>query len=285
MGENIIKNKLLALLKAAAPWKWPLAFAGVFLGLALSRSQGSFSYEPWRAAGCLIISVGLLAAANLTEDLKAEKGLTSSGRLKKKETQTAIILAVIIAIAAAVLTVPFEYVGLWIMGALAILAALIRPQNNAWYKAKETLAGVFFGPIAVMGTEKIVSGQYSVTGILAGMAMGVFTAGLAAARNLRDLEADKAAKHMSWPAEKGRGTGLNIFKYLLLAGIVLSGMTAALSPWVWGATVVAFIFCGRMNASLGRIGKPAEYDDLSGRLVWWIFIWAGTAALGLIINP
>lgn len=186
---------------------------GISLGIqertALSLSTGSI-LGPSLAA--LLLVVFLQAAANLVNDAKdAEKGIDKGERLGPiRVVQSGILTIAQVRLAYRTL---FALSGLlvaglyawhpdWIIPAVALscgLAAYLYtagPYPLAYYAMGEVLACWFFGPIAVMGTVYLLTGQVIWQTAFWGLGSGLIAAAIMAVNNLRDRKGDReAGKH------------------------------------------------------------------------------------------
>lgn len=188
-------------------------FIGISLGVhqrkILQISEGPIVLP---AAAAILLVVLLQASANLVNDAKdAEKGIDHGERLGPiRVVQSGLLtiqqvrLAYRILFALAALLV----LGLFLMNpapviplvALACgLAAYLYtagPFPLAYYALGEVLACVFFGPIAVMGTTYLLTGQIIWDAAFWGLGSGLIAAAIMAINNLRDRVGDRAAgKH------------------------------------------------------------------------------------------
>ena len=154
---------------------------------------------------------------------------------------------------------------------------------------------VFFGLVAVMGTEYTQSGMVSWEGFLCALAVGAISASVNLANNIRDIPTDAAAGKRTLAVRLGDGNARTLFTVLTLfpffISVVLSMTTvSALAALVALPLAVASVQKVRGGASgaelipvLGLNGKTmllwAVVTAVAFAWFGWTF-WGGFAGLG-----
>ncbi|HSK59183.1 MAG TPA: 1,4-dihydroxy-2-naphthoate octaprenyltransferase, partial [Actinomycetospora sp.] len=164
---------------------------------------------------------------------------------------------------------------LLVVGALCIAGAWFytggkRPYGYAGLG--EVAVFVFFGPVAVLGTEFVQTGRASGLGIGASVGVGLLACAVLVANNLRDVRSD---------AETGKRTlavvlGDRDTRVLYAALVVVPlGMTLVLSLRAWGALLgllaLILLVPGLRRVLSGATGAhlvPVLRDTALGLLVW-----------------
>jgi 1,4-dihydroxy-2-naphthoate octaprenyltransferase len=206
-----------ALMQAIRP---PTLLAGlgpVFIGISfgihhrgiLQITDGSVLLP---SLGAILLVVLLQAAANLVNDAKdAEKGVDKGERLGPIRVVQSGLLSVqqvrrayytLFALAALVVLGLFAMHPAPVIPLVALACGLAAylytagPFPLAYYALGEVLACIFFGPIAVMGTTYLLTGQVIWETALWGLGSGLIAAAIMAINNLRDRHGDRqAGKH------------------------------------------------------------------------------------------
>jgi 1,4-dihydroxy-2-naphthoate polyprenyltransferase len=103
----------------------------------------------------------------------------------------------------------------------AALAYMGGPRPIAHTPLGEATVFVFFGPVAVAGTDWLLTGDVGTQSLLAGAAIGALAAAALAINNRRDLEHDRAVGRRSFAVLFGAGAARRLFEALLLAPFAL----------------------------------------------------------------
>jgi 1,4-dihydroxy-2-naphthoate octaprenyltransferase len=196
---------------------------------------------------------------------------------------------VCLGIAAAAGVVLSLYSGHWwliLVGAACLLGAWFYTGGSRPYGYRglgEVAVFVFFGPVAVLGTEFVQTGRASGLGIGTSVGVGLLACAVLVANNLRDVHSD---------AETGKRTlavvlGDRDTRVLYAALVVVPlGMTLVLSLRSWGALagLIALLLLGPglrrvLAGSTGPQLVPVLRDTALGLLVW-----AAATALGLALT-
>ena len=167
---------------------------------------------------------------------------TANGWLSAREVRAAIVVA---AVAATVL-------GLWLashrgwpvlaIGVASLLAALAYmggPWPIAYTPWGEATVFVFFGLVAVLGTDWALSGSLGAVDLPAAMAIGSLAAAALAVNNHRDREHDRQVGRRTFAVRFGPGASLRLYATLLVVPYLLlpwmafaAGSPALLLPLV-----------------------------------------------------
>ncbi len=125
---------------------------------------------------------------------------------------------------------------LWIGlgGVLVVILYTAGPLPLAYIGLGEIAVFIFMGPLMVLGTYYVLARQVSVTPLLAALPIAFLVAAILHANNLRDLEADRAAKKRTLAVLFGRRFA-RIEYVVLLGGAYLSLIVlvaAGRIPWL-----------------------------------------------------
>jgi len=215
----------------------------------------------WQRTGQFELLIGLLALAaavalqvisNLQNDVGytargAElagnrTGLpraTANGWLSVGQVRTAIVLCCALAIAIGLPVVAARGWPVLAIGLASIIAALAYmggPRPIAYTPFGEFVVFVFFGLVAVAGSDFIQTGDIGVTTWLAAIALGALAAAALAVNNHRDIDHDRSVGRRTFPVVFGAQTA----KHMYTAS--LYGAFALVLPMAWlesAATLLA----------------------------------------------
>lgn len=153
---------------------------------------------------------------------------------------------------------------LWIGSAslLAALAYMGGPRPIAYTPFGELTAFVFFGPVAVLGTQWLVRGEFAWPSVCAAVAVGALTAAALVVNNHRDQDHDRGLGRHTLVVACGPAVSLRLFSVLLLAPLLAvlamavgTGSVWFLLPW---ALVPRLL---RIRRSLGRCQSGADFNQ------------------------
>ena len=224
---------------AARPRTLPVSAAPVVLGTAVAWAGDRSRWGP--ALGALLGALCLQLASNFANDLfDFEKGADNDDRIGPPRASQLGLLSpsamrwgIGAAVAGAVLC------GLYLtaqagwpvvaVGLVSILAALAY-TGGPWpfgYKGLGDLAVfIFFGPVAVVGTDYVQSLQISPETLWASLPIGFLSTAILVVNNVRDIDSDRAAGKRTLAVRLGRSGGR--LEYLLLVAV-----SFALLPLFW----------------------------------------------------
>jgi 1,4-dihydroxy-2-naphthoate octaprenyltransferase len=276
-------------LQAARPRTLILAAASIAMGLMLA---GTTAPVNWLAAVLTLLTATLLQIlSNLANDYgdtlhgadnRERAGparAVQSGQVNMRVMQRATLLSAVLAAISGLLLVRLTLgpAGLiWILtflllGAAAIWAAVAytataRPYGYAGLG--DVMVFLFFGPVAVLGSYFLQTGQLHWTLLLPAASSGLLAVAVLNINNLRDLSSDRLAGKLSIPVRIGPRSG-RLYHALLLAGAVALSAAFILvdshSPWQW-LFLLATPLLLRNALSVWRLDGP-ELDPLLKQMV------------------
>jgi 1,4-dihydroxy-2-naphthoate octaprenyltransferase len=191
---------------AARPKTLPAAASGVLVATALAWLDGRFAAGP--AAAAFAIALLLQIGSNLANDVyDAERGADTAERLgPARATQSGWLtraqvkrgMAVVFGVAFA-LGLYLTWVRGWLVlaiGCAAIVSAIAYTGGTyplGYHGLGEVFVFIFFGPVAVVGTYWVQSGEAPFAAWVASVAIGLLVTAILVVNNLRDIEQDRAA--------------------------------------------------------------------------------------------
>ena len=189
-------------LQGARPHTWANAFAPVVAGTGAAAWSGNASI--YRAMLAMVVAWALIVGVNYAndysdgirgtdDDRQGPQRLTGSGLAKPEHVKYAAFGAFALAAVAGTLLSVMSSWWLIAVGALCILAAWLytggkHPYGYAGWG--ECAVFVFFGLVAVCGTEYTQAGRVTWVGVTCAVSIGCFSAAVNLANNLRDIPSD-----------------------------------------------------------------------------------------------
>lgn len=203
-------------LLAIRPKTLPAGGCPVILAGVLAADIGAFHGPSFIA--CFIGALLLQILANFANDYSdgvrgtdaARLGpprAVASGLIKPQVMKGAMILtaAAVFVPGAYILArggMPYLYIGL--ASIVCALAYTGGPYPLGYHGWGEVFAFAFFGPVAVLGTYNLMSGDLPEAVFVASIAPGLFSVAILTVNNLRDIDGDRAAGKQTLPARFGK---------------------------------------------------------------------------------
>jgi 1,4-dihydroxy-2-naphthoate octaprenyltransferase len=193
-------------IEGARPRTLPNAIAPVLVGTGAAAAVGGMVW--WLAVLAMVVSVSLIVGVNYANDYsdgirgtdRVRVGplrLVGSGVAPPEAVRAAAMRALgVAAVAGLALVVASQAWLLLAPGGLCLIGAwgYTGGRRPYGYRALGELAVfLFFGPVAVLGTQYVQAGRVNGTAIGCSVAVGAFSAAILVANNLRDIPTDEAA--------------------------------------------------------------------------------------------
>jgi 1,4-dihydroxy-2-naphthoate octaprenyltransferase len=248
-GAAVRANSPAAWVVAVRPRTLLVAISPVLVGAALG----------WQRTGALDLAVSLivLAAAllmqvlsNLQNDVGytvrggestgTRTGLpraTAKGWLTVRTVRNAIILVALVSTVLGLLLVLQRGWPVLAIGVLSLLAALAYmggPRPIAYTPYGELTVFVFFGLVAVSGTDWMLTDGIGATTVVASVAIGALAAAALAVNNHRDIAHDALVGRRTFAVTFGAAASLRLYSVLLLGSFALTPLMA----WLAGSPML-----------------------------------------------
>jgi len=256
----------------ARPRTLPNAVAPVVAGVGAADALGDV---PWLRAGlALAVALTLIIGVNYANDYSdgirgtdtdrvGPMRLVGSGTATPEAVRTAAFACFGAAAVAGVAVVALS--GRWwllVLGAACIAGAWFytggrRPYGYAGLG--ELAVFVFFGPVAVLGTQYVLSGRISSTGAALAAAVGALSAAVLVANNLRDIPTDTAVGKRTLAV--GLGDRRTRVLYATLVSVPLV-VTAGLAVTVTPAALLGLLAAPLVVPAIRRVRGGAAGRDL-----------------------
>ena len=231
-------------LEGARPRTWPNAFAPVLVGSAAAALAGGFVW--WQALLALVVAWSFIVGVNYANDYSDGVRGTDDDRVGPLR-----LVGSGLAQPATVKRVAFTFLGLgglaglalsltsapWLIlvGLACILAAWFYTGGKAPYGYRglgEVAVFVFFGLVAVIGTQYTQLGSVTWYAVVAALAVGSFSCAVNLTNNLRDIPSDAAAGKITLAVRLGDSNtrGLHAVLELLVPLLATLALIPA-TPW------------------------------------------------------
>ncbi len=241
---SVRSGSLAAWLAAVRPNSLLVAVSPVVVGAALGW-QRSGHLDPTVAIIILAASLLVQIITNLQNDVGytvrgGEAGgtrvglprATALGWLPVRSVRLAIVL---VAIAATLLGLALVALRGWpvlaigISSLVAALAYMGGPRPIAYTPFGELTVFVFFGLVAVMGTDWVLTDGIGAATVVAAVAIGGLAAAALAVNNQRDVAHDALVGRRTFPVAFGAAAGQRLYALLLLGPFALTPLIALLA--------------------------------------------------------
>jgi 1,4-dihydroxy-2-naphthoate octaprenyltransferase len=235
----------------------PNALAPVLVGWGAAAALGPLDWA--RALLALTVALGMVIGVNYANDYSdgirgtdadrvGPMRLVGSGAAAAAAVRTAALVSLATAALAGLGLVALA--GQWwllVLGAASIAAAWYytggrRPYGYAGLG--ELAVFLFFGPIAVLGTQYVLSARITLIGIAAAVVVGALSAAVLVANNLRDIPTDSAAGKRTLPVLLGERRTRTLYTVLIAVPFVVT-LGLAVSRPVMAVGLLALIPAGR----------------------------------------
>ncbi|MBJ8347910.1 1,4-dihydroxy-2-naphthoate polyprenyltransferase [Antrihabitans sp. YC2-6] len=279
-------------IEGARPRTLPNAIAPVLAGSGAAASLDGFVW--WKALLALVVSLALIIGVNYANDYSDGIRGTDDERVgpirlvgSKLASPAAVrnAAAVSLGVAAAAGLVVSLTSAWWLVlvGALCIAGAWYYTGGSKPYGYSglgEVAVFVFFGLIAVTGTQFVQAERVDWVGVVCAVAVGCFSSAVLVANNLRDIPTDTDSGKLTLAVRIGDTRTRALHLTLLVVPFFASAVLVARTPWAL-VGLLALPFAVRANAPVrnGRGGMeliPALRDSGLAMLVW-----AATTGLAL----
>ncbi len=167
---------------------------------------------------------------------------TANGWLSVRHVRAGIVFAALLALCFGLALVAHRGWPVLLIGAASLLAALAYmggPKPIAYTPYGELTVFVFFGLVAVCGTEWVLAGSVGTVGVLASVALGSLAAAALAVNNHRDIAHDRLVGRRTFAVTFGDRASFGLYGALLFGPFALvplmalaAGNPALLLPWL-----------------------------------------------------
>lgn len=283
-------------LEGARPHTWANAFAPVIVGTGVAAFHDGF--RPVQAILAAIVSWALIVGVNYAndysdgirgtdEDRSGPLRLTGSGLASPASVKRAAFIAFGVAgLAGFVLSLLSSW-WLILVGAICILGAWFYTggKNPYGYRGLgEVAVFIFFGLVAVMGTQFTQLGRLTWVGLLCAIAVGSMSAGVNLVNNLRDIPTDKVAGKITLAVRLGDAATRKLYLVLILLPVIVSiALAIGATPWALVGLVSTPLAWVAAQPVL-RGAQSQQLIPVLGATGKAMALWAVLTTVGLIIG-
>jgi 1,4-dihydroxy-2-naphthoate octaprenyltransferase len=282
-------------IEGARPRTLPNAVAPVIAGTGAAAWLDGAVW--WRAVLALAVAVALIIGVNYandysdgirgTDDVRAGPlRLVGSKVASPRAVLTAAIVSLSIGAVAGLVLALFSNPWLIVVGIACIAGAWLYTGGSNPYGYQgfgEIAVFVFFGLVAVVGTQYTQSLRVDWVGLVTAIVMGCLSSAVLVANNLRDIPTDTDSGKITLAVRLGdKGTRRLYVGLLVLAGVLTLALALA-TPWCLVGLIAAPLAVRAAAPVTGGKGGPALIPVLRDTgltmLVWSIAV-AAALALG-----
>lgn len=283
-------------LEGARPHTWANAFAPVIVGTGAAAFHDGF--KPLHAILAALVSWSLIVGVNYAndysdgirgtdEDRSGPLRLTGSGLAAPASVKRAAFIAFG---AAAIFGIALSLLSSWwliLVGAICILGAWFYTggKNPYGYRGLgEVAVFIFFGLVAVMGTQFTQLGRITWVGLLCAIAVGSMSAGVNLVNNLRDIPTDKEAGKITLAVRLGDTNTRTLYQVLVLLPVIASiALAVGATPWaLLGFLSAPLAWIAAQPVRKGAQGK--ELIPVLGATGKAMALWAVLTTIGLVLG-
>lgn len=283
-------------IEGARPHTWANAFAPVIVGSGAAAFHGGFNLV--HALLAALVSWALIVGVNYAndysdgirgtdEDRSGPLRLTGSGLAAPASVKRAAFLAFGVAGVAGIILSLLSAWWFILVGLVCILGAWFYTggKNPYGYRGLgEVAVFVFFGLVAVMGTQYTQLGRATWVGLLCAIAVGSMSAGVNLVNNLRDIPTDKEAGKITLAVRLGDANTRTLYLVLVLLPVIASLVLAlGATPWaLLGLLSTPLAWVAAQPVRRGAQGK--SLIPVLGATGKAMALWAVLTTIGLVIG-
>ena len=271
-------------IEGARPRTLPNAIAPVLAGTGAAAWLHSAVW--WKALLALAVSISLIVGVNYANDYSdgirgtdddraGPLRLVGSRLAVPRAVLTAAGMSLALAAVAGVILALSSAPWLIAVGAACIAGAWLytggsRPYGYAGFG--EVAVFVFFGLVAVLGTQFTQASRIDWVGVVLAVATGALSSAVLVANNLRDIPTDRTAGKITLAVRLGDGRTRMLYQGMLVTAGVLTLLLAFATPWCVVGLVAAPLAVKAAGPVRGGAGGrdliPVLRDTGLTMLVW-----------------
>ncbi|MBF4768241.1 1,4-dihydroxy-2-naphthoate polyprenyltransferase [Nocardioides agariphilus] len=281
-------------LAGARPRTLPAAVAPVLAGTGVAAYDGDAVW--WKAALALVVSLALQVGVNYANDYSdgvrgtdadrvGPMRLVGSGVATPSSVKTAALAAFGVAAVAGLVLAATTAWWLVLIGAVSVAAAWFYTGGSKPYGylgLGEIMVFVFFGLVAVLGTQYVQAETLTLGGLYAACGIGALACAILVANNLRDIPTDRVAGKLTLAVRLGDARTRALYVLLVLAALVALLGIALETSW-WALLAVAYLLPAArattvVRRATGRDLVPALQLTGVAELVYGLGLFVGLVA-------
>ena len=274
--------------EGARPRTLPNAVAPVIAGTGAAAWLDAASW--WKALLALLVAIGMIIGVNYandysdgirgTDDVRAGPlRLVGSKLAAPRSVLTAAIASLAVAAAAGLALAWFSAPWLIAVGVVCIAGAWLYTGGSRPYGylgLGEVAVFVFFGLIAVLGTQYTQALRVDWVGGALAVAMGCLSSAVLVANNLRDIPTDTQSGKITLAVRLGDAKTRVLFQVLLAVAFALTLLLMLATPWCAVGLVALPLAARAARPVRGGLGGrdliPVLRDTGLTMLVWAVAV-------------
>lgn len=282
-------------IEGARPRTLPNAVAPVIAGTGAAAWLGEAVW--WKALLALVVSLALIVGVNYandysdgirgTDDVRSGPlRLVGSKLASPRAVLTAALVSLLVGAGAGLALAIVSQPWLIAIGAACIAGAWLYTGGSKPYGYRglgEVAVFVFFGLVAVLGTQYTQALRVDWVGLTMAVAMGSLSSAVLVANNLRDIPTDAESGKITLAVRLGDARTRILYIALLVVAFALTLVLMAATPWTAVGLValpLAVRAAGPVRRGLGgRELIPVLRDTGLTMLVWALAV-AGALGFG-----
>ncbi|GLZ50919.1 1,4-dihydroxy-2-naphthoate polyprenyltransferase [Actinomycetospora sp. NBRC 106378] len=279
--------------EGARPRTLPNAIAPVVAGSGAAASSDGFHALP--AVLALLVAMGMVIGVNFANDYSdgirgtddervGPMRLVGSRAASPGAVRRAAFVSLGIGALAGVALLAVS--GAWwllLVGAVCLAGAWFYTGGSSPYGYRglgEVAVFLFFGPVAVLGTEYTQSGRASGLGIGTAVGVGLLSCAVLVANNLRDVPSDTVAGKRTLAVLLGERDTRVMYAALVVVPLGMSLVLSLRAPWALLGLVSLVVLVPALRRVLGGARGPALIPVLRDTGLA-LLVWAIGTAVGL----
>lgn len=279
-------------LEGARPRTLPNAVSPVIAGTGAAAWLDGAVW--WKALLALVVAVALIIGVNYandysdgirgTDDVRAGPlRLVGSKLASPRAVLTAALLSLgvgaVAGLALAIASAPW----LIAVGAVCIAGAWLYTGGSRPYGyigLGEVAVFVFFGLVAVLGTQYTQASRVDWVGLASAVAMGALSSAVLVANNLRDIPTDRESGKITLAVRLGDTRTRLLYQSLLVSAFVLTLVLMLATPWCAVGLIALPLAVRAAKPVRGGLGGKALIPVLRDTGLTML-VWAVAVALAL----
>ncbi len=279
--------------EGARPRTLPNAIAPVIAGTGGAAWLNGAVW--WKALLALVVAVALIVGVNYandysdgirgTDDVRAGPlRLVGSKLASPRAVLTAAIASLAVAAVAGLVLAVASAPWLIAVGAVCIAGAWLYTGGSKPYGyigLGEIAVFIFFGLVAVLGTQYTQALRADWVGLALAVAMGAMSSAVLVANNLRDIPTDRESGKITLAVRLGDGRTRLLYQALLSTALVLTLVLMLATPWCAVGLLALPLAVRAARPVRGGLGGkelvPVLRDTGLAMLVWAVAVALGLA--------
>mgnify|MGYP000951167003 CR=1 FL=1 len=281
--------------EGARPRTLPNAIAPVIAGTGAAAWLHAACW--WKALLALVVAVAMIVGVNYandysdgirgTDDVRAGPlRLVGSKVASPRSVLTAAVVSLLVAAIAGLVLAWFSAPWLIAVGAACIAGAWLYTGGSKPYGYRglgEVAVFVFFGLVAVLGTQYTQALRVDWVGIVAAVAMGSLSSAVLVANNLRDIPTDRESGKITLAVRLGDAKTRVLYQVLLAVAFLAAVALMRATPWT-AVGLVALPLAVRAAAPVRRGAGGKDLIPVLRDTGLTMLVWAVAVALTLAIS-